>query len=207
MKKDKLFTKEKPVIGMIHTNHTDEESSLQLAQREIEIYLKYGVYPLIENYFGDDDDCENILRWMQQKHKDKIYGLNILGDIYRSFELAEKYGVSFIQIDSVCGHFVNSGRTLTEDLKIGMGRCDAVVCTGEGTGLATPMDKVEKFKQILGDFPVIIGAGVTIDMVEACRRNCDGVIVGSWFKDNHRAEYSVNEDNVKDFMLRWNAHT
>lgn len=104
MKKDKLFTKEKPVIGMIHTNHTDEESSLQLAQREIEIYLKYGVYPLIENYFGDDDDCENILRWMQQK-------------------------------------------------------------------------------------------------------NSDGVIVGSWFKDNHRAEYSVNEDNVKDFMLRWNAHT
>lgn len=207
MKKDKLFAKEKPVIGMIHTNHTDEESSLQLAQREIEIYLKYGVYPLIENYFGDDDDCENILRWMQQKHNDKIYGLNILGDIYRSFELAEKYGVSFIQIDSVCGHFVNSGRTLTEDLKIGMGRCDAVVCTGEGTGLATPMDKVEKFKQILGDFPVIIGAGVTIDMVEACRRNSDGVIVGSWFKDNHRAEYSVNEDYVKDFMLRWNAHT
>ena len=207
MKKDKLFTKGKPVIGMIHTNHTDEESSLQLAQREIEIYLKYGVYPLIENYFGDDDDCENILRWMQQKHNDKIYGLNILGDIFRSFELAEKYGVSFIQIDSVCGHFVNSGRTLTEDLKIGMGRCDAVVCTGEGTGLATPMDKVEKFRQILGDFPVIIGAGVTIDMVEACRRNSDGVIVGSWFKDNHRAECSVKEDNVKDFMLRWNAHT
>lgn len=207
MKKDKLFTKRKPVIGMIHTNHTDEESSLQLAQREIEIYLKYGVYPLIENYFGDDDDCENILRWMQQKHSDKIYGLNILGDIYRSFELAEKYEVSFIQIDSVCGHFVNSGRTLDEDLRIGMGRCDAVVCTGVGTGLATPMDKVEKFKQILGDFPVIIGAGVTIDMVEACRRNSDGVIVGSWFKDNHRAEYSVNEDNVKDFMLRWNAHT
>lgn len=79
MKKDKLFMKEKPVIGMIHTNHTDEESSLQLAQREIEIYLKSGVYPLIENYFGDDDDCENILRWMQQKHNDKIYGLNILG--------------------------------------------------------------------------------------------------------------------------------
>lgn len=88
-----------------------------------------------------------------------------------------------------------------------MRRCDAVVCTGEGTGLATPMDNVEKFKQILGDFHVIIGAGVTIDMVEACRRNSDGVIVGSWFKDNHRAEYSVNEDNVKDFMLRWNAHT
>lgn len=240
MKIDVLFGTEKPVIGMIHTNHTDKESSLQLAQREIEIYLKYGVYPLIENYFGDDEDCEDILRWMQQKHKDKIYGLNILGDIYRSFELAEKYGASFIQIDSVCGHLepdldeeyeaalkllrrdsdcavlggvrfkyqpVNSGRTLTEDLKIGMERCDAVVCTGEGTGLATPMDKVEKFKRILGDFLVIIGAGVTLDMVEECRKNSDGVIIGSWFKDNHRAEYSVCEDNVKEFMLHWNAHT
>ena len=49
MKKAKSFMKEKPVIGMIHTNHTDEESSLQLAQKEIEIYLKYGVYPFIEN--------------------------------------------------------------------------------------------------------------------------------------------------------------
>lgn len=240
MRMDKLLGKGKPVIGMIHTNHTERESSLQLAQREIEIYLKYGVYPLIENYFGDDDDCEDILRWMQQKHQDKIYGLNILGNFYRSFELAEKYGAAFIQIDSVCGHLepeldeeyesalnhlrrkadcvvlggvrfkyqpVNSGRTLTEDLKIGMRRCDAIVCTGEGTGLATPMEKVEKFKQILHDFPVIIGAGVTIDMVEACRKNSDGVIVGSWFKDNHRAECSVNEDNVKDFMQQWNANT
>ena len=229
------------MIGMIHTNHTDNTSPLELAQREIEIYLKYGVYPLVENYFGDDDDCEDILRWMRQRHPDSIYGLNILGDVYRSFELAAKYGVSFIQIDSVCGHLkpdvdeeyasalkllrkdaadcvvlggvrfkyqpVKSGRTLTEDLKIGMGRCDAIVCTGEGTGLATPMEKVGKFKHILGDFPVIIGAGVTIDTVEACRKNSDGVIVGSWFKDNHRAEYSVNEDNVKDFMLHWNAHT
>lgn len=239
MKTDRLFANGKPVIGMIHTNHTDKESTLQLAQREIEIYLRHGVYPLIENYFGDDDDCEDVLRWMQQKHPGEIYGLNILGNFYRSFELAEKYGASFIQIDSVCGHLkpaldeeyesalkllrsnsdctvlggvrfkyqpVKSGRTLAEDLKIGMGRCDAIVCTGEGTGLATPMEKVEKFKQILGDFPVIIGAGVAIDMIEACRKNSDGLIVGSWFKDNHRAEYSVNEEYVKDFMLRWNAH-
>ena len=104
MKTDRLFANGKPVIGMIHTNHTDKVSTLQLAQREIGIYLKHGVYPLIENYFGDDDDCEDVLRWMQQKHPGEIYGLNILGNFYRSFELAEKYGASFIQIDSVCGH-------------------------------------------------------------------------------------------------------
>lgn len=182
----KMFGTEKPVMGMIHTNHTASASPLQLAQREIEIYLKYGVYPLIENYFGDDDDCEAVLRWMQQKHSDKIYGLNILGDFYRSFELAEKYGASFIQIDSVCGHLepdfdeeygaalnylrrkndcfvlggvrfkyqpVNSGRTLTEDLKIGMKRCDAIVCTGEGTGLATPVEKIESIQTNHRRFP------------------------------------------------------
>ena len=57
MKQKELFANGKPVIGMIHTNHTDNTSPLELAQREIEIYLKYGVYPLVENYFGDDDDC------------------------------------------------------------------------------------------------------------------------------------------------------
>lgn len=41
---------------------------------------------------------------MQQKHPGEIYGLNFLGIFYRSPELAEKYGASFIQIDSVCGH-------------------------------------------------------------------------------------------------------
>lgn len=236
MRMDKLFGRDKPVIGMIHTNHTDSAPPLQLAQMEIEIYLRYGIFPLIENYFGDDDDCEAVLRWMQQKHPDAIYGLNILGDFYRAFELAEKYGARFIQIDSVCGHLepdfdkeygaalnylrrktdcvvlggvrfkyqpVNSGRTLAEDLKIGMKRCDAIVCTGEGTGLVTPMEKVENFKHILGDFPVIVGAGVTVDMVEACCKNSDGVIVGSWFKDNHRAEFPVNEKYVEDFMQHW----
>lgn len=237
METDNFYIKGKPVIGMIHTNHTDKETSLQLAQREMDIYLKYGIFPLIENYFGDDDDCEDILRWMQQKHQDKIYGLNILGNFYRSFELAEKYGASFIQIDSVCGHLepdldeeyesalnhlrvktncivlggvrfkyqpVNSGRTLSEDLRIGMKRCNAIVCTGEGTGLTTPVEKIRTFKQTTGDFPVIVGAGVTIDTIDVCKDICDGVIIGSWFKNNHKAEFPVNEKYVKDFMQQWN---
>lgn len=95
-----------------------------------------------------------------------------------TFELAEKYGAKFIQIDSVCGHKeptedvlfakdletyrmkskaiglggvrfkyqpVLSGRTPKEDLLIGAGRCDAIVCTGSGTGISTTMDKVNDF--------------------------------------------------------------
>lgn len=47
-----LFRGQKPLIGMIHTDSTDEYTTLELARKEIEIYLKYGVYPLIENYSG-----------------------------------------------------------------------------------------------------------------------------------------------------------
>ena len=44
---NEVFQNKKPVIGMIQTGSTDEFSMLDLAKKEIEIYLKYGVVPLI----------------------------------------------------------------------------------------------------------------------------------------------------------------
>lgn len=230
MKFKDLFQNKKPLIGMIHTNRTEEHSVLDLAQKEIEIYLKYGIYPLIENYFGSSQDCEDVLAWMQKVHPDVIYGVNILGNYHEAFRLAKNYGASFIQIDSVCGHLepkedaiyaeqlvrlrrevdvvllggvrfkyqpVLSGRSQEEDLRLGMERCDAIVCTGEGTGQPTPMGKLEEFKSVLGDFPVIVGAGVTLDTVQETFRLGDGAIVGSWFKEGHSDCFNVNEDYVK----------
>lgn len=228
----------KPVFGMIHTGYAADLTMLELAQKEIEIYLRNGICPLIENYFGSADDCEEVLKWLQSAHPDAIYGTNILGDYPWAFELARKYGAKFIQIDSVCGHLspekdeqyaenlnyyriqnpnimvfggvrfkyqpVKSGRTIVDDLRLGMQRCDAIVCTGEGTGKSTPFDKIEQFKNIVGDFPVIVGAGVT---EETARQTCamaDGAIVGSWFKEGHKDIGTVNEENVKEFMTRWN---
>ena len=75
-----------------------------MAKNEIEIYLKYGVVPLIENYFGSAHDCAEVLEWMHSTHPEMNYGVNILGDRELAFELAHKYGAKFIQIDSVCGH-------------------------------------------------------------------------------------------------------
>lgn len=225
-----LFKGQKPLIGMIHTNHTDEYTVLELAQKEIEVYLKYGIFPLIENYFGSTNDCEDVLAWMQKVHPDAIYGVNILGNYHEAFRLAKEYGAKFIQIDSVCGHLdaqsdeeyaeqlaelrrdsnvvllggvrfkyqpVLSGRSQEEDLRLGMERCDAIVCTGEGTGQPTPMGKLEEFKSVLGDFPVIVGAGVTLDTVQETFRLGDGAIVGSWFKERHLDCFNVNEEYVR----------
>ena len=52
---------------------------------------------------------------------------------------------------------VCSGRTLEEDLQLGMQRCDAIVVTGEDTGRPTPPDKLYAFREIVGDFPLVVG--------------------------------------------------
>lgn len=230
MKFNDLFKNQKPMIGMIHTNQTYSCSVLDLAKKEIEIYLKYGIHPLIENYFGSSKDCEAVLAWMQQEHPDTIYGVNILGDSQEAFRLTKQYGASFIQIDSVCGHLspaedetyakrlsmlrqdadavllggvrfkyqpVLSGRSLEEDLMLGKERCDAIVCTGEGTGQPTPFGKVEEFKAVVKEFPVIVGAGVTLDSVKDTFRLGDGAIVGSWFKEGHRDTGNVDDEYVR----------
>ena len=95
---------------------------------------------------------------------------------------------------------IASGRTTEEDLVLGKERCDAVVCTGSGTGMKTPMEKVEQFKATLGDFPVVVGAGVTLETARETMRKSDGMIVGSWFKFGHDANNMVNEAHVRAFM-------
>ncbi len=240
MKYRDLFGDKKPVLGMVHLGCFHGLSMLETAQREIEIYLANGIYPLIENYFGSSEDCEEVLAWMQQAHPEAIYGINILGNYVYAFALAKTYGAKFIQIDSVCGHLepdedeayaedlqacrkqcdvvllggvrfkyktVRSGRTEAEDLRLGAQRCDAIVCTGTGTGIETPMDKLERFKDTLGDFPVIVGAGVTLETARLTAQKSDGAIVGSWFKENHIDHNSVVADYVAQFMERWNAST
>jgi len=230
MKFETLFGGRKPLIGMIHTGCMHGEDMLDTAKREIEIYLKYGVYPLIENYFGTSADCEKVLVWLQEYHPKAVYGVNILGDPYEAFLLAGAYGAKFMQIDSVCGHLdperdeeyaeelkamrkktdvvllggvrfkyqpVRSNRSQKEDLLLGKERCDAIVCTGEGTGIPTPMGKVKEFKSVLDGFPVIVGAGVTIDTIGETFYEADGAIVGSWIKDNHDAYNPVNEQYVE----------
>ena len=218
---------------MIHTNFSKEYSVLDLAKKEIEIYLKYGINPMIENYFASVQDCEVVLKWMQNEHPATIYGLSILGDYHTAFRLANQYGASFIQIESVCGHLkpkedekfanqlsklrketdvvllggvrfkyqsIRSGRSLSEDLILGMKRCDAIVCTGEGTGIPTPFDKVNEFKAVVKEFPVIIGAGITSSTIQKTLRLGDGAIIGSWLKDGHCDTGNVNEEYVSQIV-------
>lgn len=93
-----------------------------------------------------------------------------------------------------------SGRSLEEDLRLGMERCDAIVVTGEGTGISTDLEKIKTFKSILGGFPLIVGAGMTAETAKEQLASSDGAIVGSYFKAHGQAEYPVDETRVQKFM-------
>ncbi|MBQ7486268.1 MAG: membrane biogenesis protein [Clostridia bacterium] len=95
---------------------------------------------------------------------------------------------------------IRSGRSVEEDLIIGKERCDAVVVTGGGTGQDTGMEKIQLFRNVLGDYPLIVGAGMTIDTCRDQLSVADGAIIGSWFKVDGRAENPVDPKRVRQFM-------
>lgn len=93
-----------------------------------------------------------------------------------------------------------SGRPLDVDLEIGVGRCDAMAVTGEGTGMATDTGKIIEFRKLMGDFPLVVAAGVTLDNIDEQLAIGDAIIVGSYLKEEGKVENPVSEENVKKFM-------
>lgn len=92
------------------------------------------------------------------------------------------------------------GSNVTADLWQGMARAEAIVVTGDGTGQETPLRKIKLFKEVLGDHPLVIGAGLTSK--NAYQQLClaDGAIVGSCFKADNNTENPIERTRVADFM-------
>lgn len=95
---------------------------------------------------------------------------------------------------------VLSENSVEEDLKIAMTRCDAVCVTQDATGQETSMAKIKQFRDGLGDFPLIIGAGVTPSNVEEQFKVADGAIVGSYFKDSYKDDGELSAEHVKEMI-------
>jgi len=225
----------KPVLAMLHLKGETERDRMERARREIDILADSGVDGLVvENYFGTPDDVERVLAYLTAERPELTYGVNVLDDDARGFELARRYGAAFIQLDSVAGHLtpdddpgfagwlaeqraqttalvlggvrfkyqpVLSGNPLETDLRLATGRCDAVVVTGDGTGIETDPAKISRFRRIVGDsFPLIAGAGVTADNAEAQLSAADGAIVGSFLKDTFTDGGDISADHVEQLM-------
>jgi len=95
---------------------------------------------------------------------------------------------------------VLSGRTEAADVELAVTRCDALVVTSEATGQPTDLAKVERFRRVAGDTPLLIGAGMTEHNAEEQLKQADGAIIGSWLKEGHRDRGKVVPAHVASFM-------
>ena len=231
-----VFKTDKSIIGMLHLRGDLPEEVLQIAQEETEMMFRNGVAAVLaENYHGTSSDVIRVLEMLQRDYSDKVYGVNLLGNFVGSYRAAQRYGATFMQVDSICGHLMQeeekryfsdvdacrasgdvfvlggvrfkyqpicSGRSLEEDLTIAQRHCDAIVVTGEGTGMETDIEKIKAFRSTLGDFPLIVGAGMTAETAAEQLAYSDGGIVGSYFKENGYAGYhsQMDEERVQRFM-------
>lgn len=92
------------------------------------------------------------------------------------------------------------GSVLKDDIEIATKRADAVVVTGKGTGKETSLDKIKEFRNLLGEYPLIVGAGVTPLNVHDQLSIADGAIVGSCFKLGGLTTQKIQRNLVKEFM-------
>lgn len=95
---------------------------------------------------------------------------------------------------------VLSENSVEDDLAIARTRCDAVVVTQDATGQETSMEKIERFRGGLGDFPLIVGAGVTPENAHKSLAIADGCIVGSYFKDTYKDDGEVSAEHIAALM-------
>lgn len=78
------------------------------------------------------------------------------------------------------------------------GLADAVIVSGVSTGSPTQLADVVTVRQHTA-LPILIGSGATPDNLSQLYPNADGMIVGSFFKQNGQADNLVEEHRVKIF--------
>lgn len=223
-----IFQTQKPVIGMIHLAGKNSKERVKRALEELTIYQEEGIDgAIIEDYHGNSQDVYETLRQSSLLELRIIRGINVLQNPYSAFKLAYDFGARFIQFDSVqtpdldlrlynkfrkkypnivvlggigFKYTSSTGNPLGIDLEEGKSRCEAIVTTGSGTGIETPINKLRQYKELLGDFSLVVGAGVNLDNVYEQLQICDGAIVGSYFKPNGDTTQPVDRNRVRDLM-------
>lgn len=223
-----IFPVNKPIIGMIHLAGSGNEDKVKRALEELVIYQEEGVDgAIIEDYHGSPHDVYTALEQSAKEEFHIIRGVNLLHHPVGGFRYASDCGAKFVQFDDVqtdnlevisynlarkkhpeiavlggvrFKYTPETNNPLEQDLNEAMARCEAIVTTGSGTGKETPLDKLEEFKKIIGEFPLIVGAGVTLENVGAQLEYADAAIIGSYFKPDGNTRMPVERARVRDLM-------
>lgn len=92
-------------------------------------------------------------------------------------------------------------RPLAEEARdlAGRGGADALIVTGTGTGEAADPAEIDAVKAASG-LPVLVGSGATAQSAKGLLARADGLIVGSAFKREGKAEQPVDPDRLAAFV-------
>lgn len=92
------------------------------------------------------------------------------------------------------------GSYLKKDIEEGMKRAEAIVVTGRATGMATPFEKILRFREILGSHILGVGAGLTPANAYEQMRIADFAIIGSAFKEDSDTFKIVSRPKIREIM-------
>ena len=84
------------------------------------------------------------------------------------------------------------------------GLVDAIIVSGEFTGAETSAEDIDMVRQHT-TLPILIGSGVTPENLHRVHSKADGLIVGSYFKQDGKADNLVEEERVKAFIASMQA--
>ncbi len=135
---------------------------------------------------------------------DHVAGAYTNGKMF-DIALYDRYRQNYLDVSVLGGVWPKyytpfAGSNLETDLRVGMGRADAIVVTGAGTGKETPFEKISQFRNVLGDYPLIIGAGLTPENAYQQLSLADGAIVGTALKVGNETGNEVDRAKVRDLM-------
>lgn len=113
----------------------------------------------------------------------------------------EKIGI-FADIQVKHSETVDKAKTLTQSAKEAVSSgADAIIVTGKWTGDAPKTADLQDARNAVGDFPILIGSGASIDNLSVLANYTDGVIVGTALKQGDNMDKS-KEINLKPFAAK-----
>ena len=83
---------------------------------------------------------------------------------------------------------------------VSRGLADAIIMTGDATGLSINVEDLKRVKSYIYETPVLIGSGVTIENAWDMLENSDGIIVGTGIKAEGITTNTVDQDRVCELV-------
>lgn len=80
------------------------------------------------------------------------------------------------------------------------GGADAVIVSGEGTGLPIDPEELRRVRAAAGDAPVLIGSGAAAENIAQLLASADGAIVGTSLKRGRRTAAPVDRRRAEAFL-------